>query len=445
LLDQAGLGVDAKGQAGKAKGLNDLEGYVPTSPELLKTELLAGQAQANLIQAQDRNATESATKPLAEPLSPASTKLGPMAQFQAITGLPALPLLLSFTASLALLGLVSAGLWAHAALRKAMNPEFGFEKVDLLEEDEEDEDAQEVNLEKLGEKLGGGREKYDIPSPGLGLTFPREKVASTFGVEAPPPAYNGLEQSEEDVAQLPTVPLAPVPFPATRSRQLGGFESSLVAAPSSTAELQVDEEDLDRTPTATPVSTLGPAAAQTIKASSPQQPRRSPLPAWSARALEAVSVPPSTSTSSSTTASEAVAFPSAPTAAPAPAPKAKPFVPTSMLTPAWIAEDDDGPQAPGALLLSSPTPVFPTLPSVPTHAPVERTSSPAPPATELVRALLGAADVADPAWLLRILVVMLGWAFAQSASTSVNVSEVERGVNVEQPKRERRRRAMVEV
>jgi hypothetical protein len=441
-LDQAGLGV---GLNGKAKGLNDLEGYVPTSPELLKTELHT----AKLVQAQDRNATESTAESLTEPPAPVSeaTRLGPMAQFQAITGLPALPLLLSFTASLALLGLVSAGLWAHSALRKAMNPEFGFEKVDLLEEDEEDEDAQEVNLEKLGEKLGGGREKYDIPSPGLGLTFPREKVASAFSVEAPPPAYDGLEQSEEDVAQLPTVPLAPVPFPATRSRQLGGFEGSLVAAPSSTAELQVEEEDLDRTPTATPVPTLGPAAAQTIKASSsPQQPRRSPLPAWSARALEAVSSSPAVPGSTSTTAPEAVAFPSAPTAAPAPKPKPKAsFVPTSMLTPAWIAEDDDGPQAPGALLLSSPTPVFPTLPSVPTHAPVERTSSPAPPATELVRALLGAADVADPAWLLRILVVMLGWAFAQSASGSVNVSEVERGVNVEQPKRERRRRAMVEV
>jgi hypothetical protein len=45
--------------------------------------------------------------------------------------------------------------------------------------------------------------------------------------------------------------------------------------------------------------------------------------------------------------------------------------------------------------------------------------SQAPPATELSRAFPGAVD---SAWLLRVSVVTLGWAFAHNAFTSVNVN-----------------------
>jgi hypothetical protein len=64
-------------------------------------------------------------------------------------------------------------------LRRAINPKLGSKAAYLLdvlgERDMEDEDAQQLNVEKVGEKLGGGGKKYGMPPPefGLGFSFPR--------------------------------------------------------------------------------------------------------------------------------------------------------------------------------------------------------------------------------------------------------------------------------
>jgi hypothetical protein len=72
------------------------------------------------------------------------------------------------------------------------------------------------------------------------------------------------------------------------------------------------------------------------------------------------------------------------------------------------------------------------LPAAPTHA---------PDGSALLRALLAAADVGDPAWLLRVLVLVLGWAFAASAPVPASVSV--RGIQAAEPEREPERRLAV--
>jgi hypothetical protein len=82
-----------------------------------------------------------------------------------------------------------------------------------------------------------------------------------------------------------------------------------------------------------------------------------------------------------------------------------------------------------------PTPTLPSyttpalvLPTAPTHAP-----GVGPDGAALLRALLAAADVGDPAWLLRVLVLVLGWAFAAAAPVPGAVSV--RGIQTAEPER----------
>jgi hypothetical protein len=75
-------------------------------------------------------------------------------------------------------------------------------------------------------------------------------------------------------------------------------------------------------------------------------------------------------------------------------------------------DDPPTPTLPTHISDDPPTPTLPdnlVLPSVPTHAPVAVTR---PEGAAVLRALLSVADVGDPAWILRVLVLMLGWAFA---------------------------------
>jgi hypothetical protein len=60
-----------------------------------------------------------------------------------------------------------------------MNPKLGSKAAYLLnvlgERDVEDEDAQQLNVEKVGEKSGGGGKIYGMPHPefGVGFSSPR--------------------------------------------------------------------------------------------------------------------------------------------------------------------------------------------------------------------------------------------------------------------------------
>jgi hypothetical protein len=100
---------------------------------------------------------------------------------------------------------------------------------------------------------------------------------------------------------------------------------------------------------------------------------------------------------------------------------AAPAVPSVLLTivpPALAVEYNDPPTPilPVHVSDDPPTPTLPgnlELPSVPTHAPAAVTTR--PEGAAVLRALLSVADVGDPAWVLRVLVLMLGWAFAAAA------------------------------
>jgi hypothetical protein len=146
-----------------------------------------------------------------------------------------MPSLLSFMVSVFILGIVSAWLWMYTVLRWAVNPKFESEKVNLLdvlwEQDVKDKDAQQFTAEKAGKKLGEGK-RSGLPYSGLGLgfSFPHDKAAATFKVDDSPPAHDGLEQSKVEMIQFPIFLFAPVSVSQTRSRQLGGLKSSLVAA-----------------------------------------------------------------------------------------------------------------------------------------------------------------------------------------------------------------------
>jgi hypothetical protein len=67
----------------------------------------------------------------------------------------------------------------HTVLRRAINPKLGSKAAYLLdvlvERDVEDEGAQQLNVEKVGEKSGAGGMIYGMPPPelGVGFSFPR--------------------------------------------------------------------------------------------------------------------------------------------------------------------------------------------------------------------------------------------------------------------------------
>jgi hypothetical protein len=270
------------------------------------------------------------------------------------------PLLLSLAGSLALL----AALWGWTLLRAALAPEHGMLRVPL------DPDAKEL---VVGDAKADVKVVLRDEKAALSMLEKASFGALPIATDAPPNTISLLQDGAppaydpSPLAPAPafvrTTPLAPPLTPVhTTPRALRGFTTSLLPPVGLTISLPSEDGDPPIVHPDPPTPTL--------------------LLHFDLPALTLAHYPDSPTTT--------------------------------------LAYYPDPPTPTLACYPDPPTPTLPSytspalvLPTAPTHA---------PDGSALLRALLAAADVGDPAWLLRVLVLVLGWAFAAAAPVPVSDS-----------------------